>query len=48
MISKRSGFSREFQEDVEFDAVGEFEVFEEVEDSAAVTSADFSNVAGER
>ncbi len=41
------GFAREAEEDVEFDAVGEVDVFEEVEDAAAEAGADFADVAGE-
>ena len=41
------GFAGEAEEDVEFDAIGEFDVFEEVEDAAAEAGADFADVAGE-
>ena len=39
------GFAGEAEEDVEFDAVGEFDVFKEVEDAAAETGANFADVA---
>ena len=42
----RLGFAWKTEKDVEFDAVGEFDVFEEIEDSAAETGANFANVAG--
>lgn len=39
-------FAGETQQHVEFDAVGEFDVFEEVEDAAAEAGSNFADVAG--
>ena len=41
-------FAREAQQNVDFNAVGEFYVFEEIEDAAAETGANFADVAGGR
>ena len=42
------GFVREAEQDVDFDAVGEFDVFEEIEDAATETGANFADIAGRR
>ena len=41
-------FAREAQKDVDFDAVGKLDIFEEIEDAAAKSSANFADVAVRR
>ena len=46
--TQASGFAREAEQDVDFDAVGELDVFEEIKYAAAETGANFADVAGRR